>query len=357
MDRIVEKENRQMKEVLHRNISYDLLRIQAAILVVLLHVSAISWNMISPSKPQWMIINLYNSMTRGAVPIFFMLSGAFLLKKDIDIKDLYIKKIIPLSLVWLIWSFLYTLDTIGLNKIFTLNYIEILTSIVNSYYHLWFIPTLIGLYVLQPILRGIVVYRDGKFLKYLLYVFLIFGVFRTTILVFTQNLLLINLTNLIPMELMGYSCYMMIGYYFANINVNEYNPKIMLLIFFASSFLCALAGQIQSLHTGIACETLHSCFSITSFFEAISLFLLFKNVDWNVSIKSKRAIYTLSELTFGVYLIHPFIINHINVILNINLLVNTILAIPLYTIIIVIVSFLVTFIMNKIPLIKNIWKF
>ena len=118
MNRIVEKENRQMKEVLHRNISYDLLRIQAAILVVLLHVSAISWNMISPYKPQWMIINLYNSMTRGAVPIFFMLSGAFLLKKDIDIKDLYIKKIIPLSLVWLIWSFLYTLDTIGLNKIF-----------------------------------------------------------------------------------------------------------------------------------------------------------------------------------------------------------------------------------------------
>lgn len=124
MNRIVEKENRQMKEVLHRNISYDLLRIQAAILVVLLHVSAISWNMISPYKPQWMIINLYNSMTRGAVPIFFMLSGAFLLKKDIDIKDLYIKKIIPLSLVWLIWSFLYTLDTIGLNKIFTLNCVK-----------------------------------------------------------------------------------------------------------------------------------------------------------------------------------------------------------------------------------------
>lgn len=250
MNRIVEKDNIQIKKLLHRNISYDLLRIQAAILVVLLHVSAIGWNMISPCKSQWMIINLYNSMTRGAVPIFFMLSGAFLLNKDIDIKDLYNKKIIPLSLVWLIWSFIYTLDTIGLNKLFTLNYIEILTSIVNSYYHLWFIPTLIGLYVLQPILRGIVVYRDGEFLKYLLYVFLVFGVFRTTILIFTQNSLLINLTNLIPMELMGYSCYMMIGYYFANINVNEYNPKIMLLIFVVSSFLCALAGQIQSLHTG-----------------------------------------------------------------------------------------------------------
>ena len=94
MNRIVEKENRQIKKVLHRNISYDLLRIQAAILVVLLHVSAIDWNMVSPHKPQWMIINLYNSMTRGAVPIFFMLSGAFLLNKDIDIKDLYNKKII-----------------------------------------------------------------------------------------------------------------------------------------------------------------------------------------------------------------------------------------------------------------------
>lgn len=92
MNRIVEKENRQMKEVLHRNISYDLLRIQAAILVVLLHVSAISWNMISPYKPQWMIINLYNSMTRGAVPIFFMLSGAFFAKKRYRYKRFVYKK-------------------------------------------------------------------------------------------------------------------------------------------------------------------------------------------------------------------------------------------------------------------------
>ena len=86
MNRIVEKDNIQIRKLLHRNISYDLLRIQAAILVVLLHVSAIGWNVISPHKSQWMIINLYNSMTRGAVPIFFMLSGAFLLKKDIDSK-------------------------------------------------------------------------------------------------------------------------------------------------------------------------------------------------------------------------------------------------------------------------------
>lgn len=212
------------QELNTRNVSYDLLRICAAVMVVLLHIAASNWYSVSPDKAEWVAMNLYDSMARSAVPLFFMLSGAFLLRKDITLKELYMKKIVPLGIIWGVWSFLYAVDTIGLDRMLSTNFTDIVTPTVDSHYHLWFIPTLIGLYILHPILRGIVSYREGSYIRYLLAIFIIFGVVKTTLLVFIQNPILVTLIYKIPMELMGYSCYMIMGYYFANISKYKYTP-------------------------------------------------------------------------------------------------------------------------------------
>lgn len=60
--------------------SYDYLRVVTAFFVVLLHVSAnnaVLYNELTVSE--WMAGNVYNSSSRWTVPVFFMLSGAFLL--------------------------------------------------------------------------------------------------------------------------------------------------------------------------------------------------------------------------------------------------------------------------------------
>lgn len=73
------------QELNTRNISYDLLRICAAVMVVLLHIAASNWYSLTPDKAEWFAMNFYDSMSRSAVPIFFMLSGTFLLRKDISL--------------------------------------------------------------------------------------------------------------------------------------------------------------------------------------------------------------------------------------------------------------------------------
>lgn len=220
---VIKQEN-ITQELNTRNVSYDLLRICAAMMVVLLHVAGSNWNSVSPDKAEWVVMNLYDSIARSAVPLFFMLSGAFLLRKDITLKELYMKKIVPLGIIWGVWLFLYAVDTIGLDRMLSTNFIDIVTLTVDSHYHLWFIPTLIGLYILHPILRGIVSYREGSYIRYLLAIFIIFGVIKTTLLVFIQNPILVTLIYKIPMELMGYSCYMIMGYYFANISKYKDTP-------------------------------------------------------------------------------------------------------------------------------------
>lgn len=341
-----------------RNVSYDLLRVCAAVMVVLLHVAASNWSVVSPNSASWGAMNLYDSLSRGAVPIFFMLSGAFLLRKDIELKELYTKKIIPMCVIWFIWAFLYAVDTIGLAKIGSTNFVEIVTPIIDSYYHLWFIPTLIGLYIMHPILRGIVSYKEGKYIRYIEIIFILFSIANSTIRAFIQNPLVILLIDKIPVELMSYSCYMIMGYYLANVSKRNYNPKKMLLIFGISALICASVGQIQSFYQGIACAPLYGDFSATSFLEAVSLFLFFKNTKWNYSINVRKTIYTLSSLTFGVYLIHPFVISQLELRLNLNTLAyNAFITVPVNTMITVGISFLITYIMGKIPIVKKIWIF
>ena len=83
------------QELNTRNVSYDLLRICAAVMVVLLHIAASNWYSVSPDKAEWVAMNLYDSMARSAVPLFFMLSGAFFIEERYYIKRIVYEKDSP----------------------------------------------------------------------------------------------------------------------------------------------------------------------------------------------------------------------------------------------------------------------
>lgn len=62
-----------------REVRYDLLRIVACFAIVLLHVSGGYWSVVDINSSDFTIMTVYNSLTRFGVPVFFMLSGLFLL--------------------------------------------------------------------------------------------------------------------------------------------------------------------------------------------------------------------------------------------------------------------------------------
>ena len=150
-----------------RQLHYDLLRIFASFMVVMLHVSAFYWDKIQPQTEQWRALNLFDSAVRSCVPLFFMLSGAFLLAKELPLNKLLGKNVLHLAVVWLVWSVLYAVDAIGLPAFFHADAGQIFTAVVNGKYHLWFLPKMIEVYLMVPLLYAGTRMKEGKGLRHI----------------------------------------------------------------------------------------------------------------------------------------------------------------------------------------------
>lgn len=172
-----------------RQLHYDLLRIFASFMVVMLHVSAFYWDKIQPQTEQWMALNLFDSAVRSCVPLFFMLSGAFLLAKELPLNKLLGKNVLHLAVVWLVWSVLYAVDAIGLPAFFHADAGQIFTAVVNGKYHLWFLPKMIEVYLMVPLLYAGTRMKEGKGLYYLLVLFGLFGILKSTLTVLCIRIL------------------------------------------------------------------------------------------------------------------------------------------------------------------------
>lgn len=70
------------------NFGLSILRIMATFSVIIIHVSGplvVKYGQIS--NFDWNIANFFDSISRYSVPMFFIISGALLLKKDYNLKD------------------------------------------------------------------------------------------------------------------------------------------------------------------------------------------------------------------------------------------------------------------------------
>lgn len=350
-----------MNKIFDRDIRYDCLRIFAAAMVVFLHVSASAWYSLSPSDFNWKIMNFYDCLVRGAVPLFFMLSGAFLLKKEISIKKLYLGKILPLTVIYFVWSTLYAIDTIGIGNIASIGIVDFVNEILNSHFHLWFIPVLIGTYVLQPILHSFVNFKNGKYVIYYLICFLVLGILHPTLIeVFPSCQMLIVFLNKFSAELFSYCGYIILGYYLANMKRFKIKPIVAIVFYLITVIISALFAQLVSVKNGKPISFLYGNFMLPVFIEAVLLFICFQNFNFKcyTSERFKIFIFRVSTLTMGVYLLHPFVIKVLDTYFNLrSLSFLPIISIPFIVVICFVICLAVTFLMSKIPLIRRLWTF
>lgn len=112
----------------------------------------------------WNII--FIAVAKTAVPLLVMVNGALMLQKDITygvIFKKYIMKSVTMLLFWNVILARVTLIDGG-----TVN--DVMSILVFGYQQFWFIYTLIGLYILQPLLREIV--KNEKLLKAIIVFFI-----------------------------------------------------------------------------------------------------------------------------------------------------------------------------------------
>ena len=139
-----------------RQNNYDLLRVISTIAVIMIHTNWLYFGGIYDAFDRsftWIGLSLINILTRFAVPVFVMLSGAFILsnERNKDFKAFYkhaLKKIVMPTVLVIV--FLIVVQII-INLVEHNGIAYSLTGVIKgNFYSLWFIYMLVGLYFLAP---------------------------------------------------------------------------------------------------------------------------------------------------------------------------------------------------------------
>ena len=333
-----------------RHIGYDMLRTLACIMVVLLHVSAQYWYLTPTSDTEWVFMHIWNSSTRCAVPIFFMISGALFLQASPPGKKFFTRNIPRLACVFILWSTLYGIDAMTLGGALEKPF-KIFDYAMAGHYHLWFLPAMIGVYLLLPALYAIAHYENGWALRAFLPVFLIFGIVCGTVAAFDGMIpwgISMAFAKIAP-ELCGCCGYFLLGYALTKLDATRVPRLVWILIYAVSVAITALAGILYSRHTGTATALLHAEYTATTFAEAVSLFLLFRTVKVSASSRTGRIFTELSACTLGIYLLHPFILERLQTFGFDTRTFHAAFSIPLVMLAVVLICLLVSALLRRIP--------
>ena len=324
IQRMIDK-NYKNKKISYENL--DILKYISAILIIVLHLRPFS------DFSSELDLAFNNIITRICVPIFFVITGYFVAKKEINndnyIKD-YIKKMIPLYLVWSIIYIPVLIGTINeylpmineyLSKInitlplmiallIVLLPVAILIALIYTgiYYHLWYFPAVIfSLLFLKK-------WKEKFNIKNLLvisFILLLFGATETYWGVIPSNLkqllsyyynIFFTTRNFLFFGLF----YVVLGYYLGT--KKEIYTKYCFEKFIISIFLLAFEAILLHDTNRLNSNILISCVPLV-----YCLFL--SSIYFTNKIRNTKQLRNLSKYY---YLIHPMVIYSLSI-MNLNI--------------------------------------
>lgn len=338
---------------------YDALRCLACFMVIVIHVSAQNWYVLSPTDSNWRIMNFYDSLARSAVPIFFMISGALFLDREVlSVSHLMKRNVLRLIYLYIAWSVLYAIDRLGIHNIVG-NWHEFYVNIIKSNFHMWFLPAMVCIYIIMPVLYAVTKYDDGKYEKYLLVVWGIFGVLKTTILLIPDLPDGIkNILGKFSVDLCQYAGYVLLGHYLKHHIWMKRRRYILGSGFAIVVCFASVVGAKNAIAVGKPNGLLYGYLTLPVCLEAIFLFLLFetKKEEFSNTHETLRKILKEgSSCTLGIYMIHPYIYQHINLFFGLNTLtISPLFAIPIISLFTLAISFLIIWMLRYVPVVKTI---
>lgn len=290
-----------MMEKKNRIYFLDVIRSIACSMIILMH---------SPSPEagnSGIILVPLSFLTASGIGLFFMVSGALLLPIDLS-KNVFkflkhrMKKIVFPTLFW---SLIYITIKYFQKEITLLQVGESLLSIpfsAQGHGIFWFMYTLIGLYLLAPIISSFIIRSTQKELLFYLIVWAI-------TLCYPWLKLLLKIDDSTTGSLYyftGYSGYFILGYYLHRFHRNI--PYLVSIIFIIFPFTCMMT------YKALECKG-----SILDLFWYLSIFVVIMCIGWfglvqKISIKLEKYSKILTEFSncsFGIYLMHIIIMRRI----------------------------------------------
>ncbi len=326
----------------------DFLRVFGTYLVVLAHIG--SWGDGSELADA-----LYFSLSRNGVPLFFMISGFLLLPKQEDLWTFFKKRAWKILLPFLVWSIFYDVYSnqalaesgLTLESVFRMS-VRILRGPRAS--HLWYLYALIGLYLFTPILRLFVAKaRQADLLYYVALWFI-----TVPILIMIQGLTPIQ--N--GIELAYFTGY--VGYFLMGLVLGQLELKRSFIFPALGLFSLGLAAtffvRYLDLLPDVDETVFRSYYSLNVVVMALSSFILLRAAGELLPQISTAWLGAISRACFGIYLIHWLIVGWMAQAWQAMGFSQSsgpaLVAIPLAAVIAFLISFLITSILRRIPVIR-----
>ena len=343
------------KEKPERTVYFDYLRVFATFAIIILHISAKTFTTVNVNLPDWKIATFYNSIVRWGVPVFVMISGSLFLNRDVPMKKMYSKYILRLVTSFVVWSLIYSVFVKG-------NIFNKLSEAVRGHYHMWFVLMIIGIYMCIPFIKPIIQSKNRT--KYYLLLSFIFaflipeiimltGDFGNTFIIKTMSALNDNAKNMGMQMVLGFAGYFVLGYFLNRINLTKKQRLVIYLLGLFGFLFTISISMIVSIRHQQHNENYFGNFNVNILLEAIAVFTWLKYRKFNND-KINRIIQKLSKYSFGAYLIHALVIERFNACNWFNIMsFNSIASTICKGILVFAISFVVSAILNNIPLIKK----
>ncbi len=323
---------------------FDFLRVAGAFAVIVVHVATSKWYTTDIHTLEWEAMNFYDSIARWAVPVFVMISGALFLNRDIPVRKIYSKYIFRIFTAFVFWSFFY----VCLNDILGVYFIQ------GRFLHMWFLFMIAGLYMIVSFVKKIA--ESESLTKYFLALAFLFAF------VLPESVKIISLFSDEHGKIVGtfadhfhlhfvagFTGYFLLGYVLNNAQISRRAERLIyfagIIGFAATVFMSLRASLFIGKPSGF-----YNDHTVNVMFESISVFVFFKS-KFN---RPSRIIRTLSQYSFGAYLVHVAVIGLIINKLGLNTLTfNPLLSIPVISVIVFVISFAISAALNQIPFISK----
>ena len=343
-----------------REVWIDVLKIISAFAIILIHLSGSIYGDFLDNINQWYNALYLNSITRFAVPCFWMVSGIFIIDKRDSVMEVFSKRLPKIIIPLVFWSICYiVVDKITWGKDSNV-IMEILTiPFEHKAGHLWYIYQLVGLYLLTPIIN-LVYEKTSKGIKiYFITITLIIPGFFDMIL---------KLCNYSKIEVLSIN-WNKVGFaeialvFLGKLLIDEMKNKqirrlwcyIGMMLGFSATVVCSYCISVKNNKPYF---NMFDQIHLPVVILGISVFMLFYSYRTkfnNLTSKVKVDILKLSKLTMGVYFMHMLPANFVRNIMNTQVIIKSnILIVILEAVMCYIISIVYCYLISKVPYIKKL---
>jgi len=257
-------------------------------------------NLMKNDSLAWIVNNLYYSLTRFCVPVFFIIA-AYISYNNITSSS-WLSKTKRIAIPYVFWSAVYYYLQGGGSII------ELITKVFtsNTSFHLWFLPPFLGFVLLLPAVKKI--FSSGEDIKKFRYLFIflfIFSIITPSVTFFINNFyggydFLYGLGNF-GLTIPGLMLYAFAFPYMHK----KVIPGRWLLIYALIITLNLLLNVLASINQNSPNEYFYGYSSALVFVSSFVLFNVVMSIDFSFLPKwTASLIYIIGECSFGIYLVH-----------------------------------------------------